>query len=127
MTHHHLRFESSCGLKRNAYNDEYRGTSHCEWHLGDSTEDDREDSDDTEEHSSHQSDLTEYPLEVIAGRLTGSYTGNAAVVLSQVISDLNRVVRHTYIEVVERTDENEVETSVERMSVLKPLQESCVE
>ena len=127
MTHHHLGFKSSCGLKRYAYNDEYRGTSHCDRQLGDNTEDDGEDSNDTQEHSSHQSDLSEYPLEVIAGRLTGSYTGNAAVVLSQIVSDLNRVVRHTYIEVVESDDENEVETAVERMSILKPFEESFIE
>ena len=92
MTHHHLRFHSSCCFKRNAYNDEYRGTAHCDIHLCDNGEYDREDSDYTQEHSADQSDLTEYLLEVVTGRLTGSYTGYAAVVLSEVISDLDRVV-----------------------------------
>ena len=79
MTHHHLRFHSSYGLKSDADNDEDGCTSHCDVDAGNLTEDDREYSDDTEEDSAHEGDLSEYPAEVVAGRLTGSYTGNAAV------------------------------------------------
>ena len=127
MTHHHLRFHSSCSFKCNAYYDEYRSTAHCDIQLCDNSEYDREDSDYTQEHCTDQSDLTKDLLEVIAGGLTGSYARYAAVVLPEVVSDLDRVVRHTYIEVVERDDENEIQTSIERMSVLKPVKESCIE
>ena len=127
MTHHHLRFHSSCSFKRNAYYDEYRCTAHSDIQLCDNSEYDREDSDYTQEHRADQSDLTEDLLEVVAGGLTRSDARYAAVILSQVISDLDRVIGHTYVEVVERDDENEVETSVEWVSILKPVEQSCIE
>ena len=114
MTHHHLRLHSSCSFKRNGNNDKYRGTAHCYIHLGHNSEDDREYSDNAEEHSSDERDLSEDLLQMIGGRLSGSYTGDSAVVLSQIVGDLNRVVLHGNIEIVESNDEYKVQASVER-------------
>ena len=72
MTHHHLRFHSSYSFKCYAYYDEYRCTAHSDLYAAYRAEDYGEDSAD-------EGDLSEYPLEVVAGRFTGSYTGDTAV------------------------------------------------
>ena len=79
MTHHHLGFHSPYRFKRNAYNDKYRSTAHCDVDARDLAEDYREDRDYSEEDSAHEGDLGKDPAEVIAGRLTGSDAGDAAV------------------------------------------------
>ena len=94
MTHHHLGFHSSCCFKCDRNNDQDGRTAHCYVHLRDDREDYREDSDNAEEHSSHKSDLSEDLLQVIRCGLSGSYTGDSSVVLSEIVSDLNGVVLH---------------------------------
>ena len=79
MTHHHLALHSPYSFKCYAYYDEYRSTAHRYRNTARSAEDDREDRNDTEEDSAHKGDLREYPLEIVAGGLTGSDTGHAAV------------------------------------------------
>ena len=95
MTHHHLGLHSSDGFKYNAYDDQYRSTAHGDVHSRNChMEQNWEDSDDTEAYSADKSNLGKYSLNEIAGRLTGSYTGDTAVVLTEVVCDLNRIVLH---------------------------------
>lgn len=127
MTHHHLRFHCSYGFESDAYDDEDRRTAHCDLQTADRTEDYREDSDDTEEDSAYEGDLSEYPAEVVAGRLTGSYTGHAAVRLSEVVGDLYGVILHRNIEVVKSDDQEEIQSCIERMSIAEPAHQSRIE
>ena len=101
VTHHHLGLHRSYSLKCYAYNDEYGGTAHSDLNAADSAEDDREDSDDTEEDSAHEGDLREYPFEVVAGGLTGSDAGYVSTLFLNVVTNLQRVECYGGVEVCE--------------------------
>ena len=48
--------------------------------------------DHAQEQGAHQGDLAQYLGDEIAGRLAGTVAGDRAVVLAQIVGDLNRVV-----------------------------------
>ena len=58
VTHHQLGFQSSHSFQRNAYDNEDRSTAHRDLQLRNSeVEDDRENSDNSEEYRTDESDL----------------------------------------------------------------------
>ena len=114
MTHHQLGFQSSCRFQCNADADQDRGTAHGEGleirvDLG---QEDREDRNDTQEDGTDECDLGEHSLEVIRSGLTGADARDGAVGLPQTVGDLNGIVLHGNVEVVERDDQNKVQCGV---------------
>ncbi len=95
MTHHHLGFKRSYGFQNNAYNDKDRRTAHSDAELRHGkVGKDREYSDNAQEERSHKSNLAENSLNEIACRLARTYTRYAAVILSEIIGDLDGIILH---------------------------------
>ena len=129
MTHHHFRLQRADGFKCYADNDQDGGTTHCQRtevrvHP---VQCDREDRDDTEEECTHQSDLGENTLDIVGSRLTRTNARNAAVALTEVVGDFDRIILHGHIEVVECNDQNEVDQSVGPSSCIKEVDKSVIE
>ena len=129
MTHHHFRLQRADGFECYADNDQDGGTTHCQRtevrvHP---VQCDREDRDDTEEECTHQSDLGENTLDIVGSRLTRTNARNAAVALTEVVGDFDRIILHGHIEVVECNDQNEVDQSVGPSSCIKEVDKSVIE
>ena len=129
MTHHKMWFKCTCCFERNAYCNEDSCTAH--WELlelrVDLTDDDRDNSDNAEEERTDESDLWKNFLDVIRSGLTGSDTGDTAVWLSKVISNLDRIILDRYIEVIERYDKQEVNRCITPASCREEVAEALVE
>ena len=119
MTHHDLALESSYCLKGNTDNDEDRSTADADTaeRGNHKRQNDREYRDDTKEDRADQGDLVERVVNKIGSGLARTITGDSAVVLLQIVCDLNRIVLDRYIEVVECDDEQEVNDRIQRTSL----------
>ena len=114
MSHHHLAFKSTHGLNSNAYDNEYGSTaerkSPYSAYVG---EDYGEYRHESQEYRAYHRYLGQRILYEVRGRLTGSVSGDSAVVFLQVVGDLNGIELNSYIEVVETDDENKVQYRVQ--------------
>ena len=119
MTHHYLALERSYGLKCNADNDEDRRTADADTlqRRYAQCQNDREYSDDSEEYRTDQRDLVERVVDEVRSGLARSVAGDSAVVLLQVVCDLNRIVLNGNVEIVECNDEQEVDDRIEGTSL----------
>ena len=119
MTHHYLALEGSYSFKRNTDYDEDRCTAEADTaeRGNDKRQNDREYRDDTKEDRADQGDLVERVVNEIGSGLARTITGDSAVVLLQIVCDLNRIVLDRYIEVVECDDEQEVNDRIQRTSL----------
>ena len=113
MTHHHLRFHLPHGLQRDADDNQDGRTAQRNVGSGNCGEHNGEYRDDAQEDSAHQRDLGNDPGDEVRGRLSGTNTGDAAVVLPKVVGDLNGIVLNRHVEVVERHDEEQVQNGVD--------------
>ena len=114
MAHHHLRFKRSCSLKRNAYDDDDSGSADTYIaNAGDCTENVGKKGDYAKEQRADKGNLADYSADKVAGRTTGTNTGNGAVVLLKVICHFNGIILNRYIEIAECNDKNEVKNRVE--------------
>lgn len=129
MTHHDLALESPYSFKGNTDNDEDRRTADADTSERGNAQrqNDREYCHDTEEYSADQGDLVERVVDEIRSGLARTITGDSAVVLLQVVCDLNRIVLDRYIEVVECDDEQEVDHCVQRSALVEHSEESTPE
>ena len=129
MTHHDLALESPYSFKGNTDNDEDRRTADADTSERGNAQrqNDREYCHDTEEYSADQGDLVERVVDEIRSGLARTITGDSAVVLLQVVCDLNRIVLNRYIEVVECDDEQEVDHCVQRSALVEHSEESTPE
>ena len=129
MTHHDLALESSYSLKRNTDNDEYRRTADADTAelRNAKRQNDGEDSDDSEEYRADQRYLVERMIDEVGSGLARTITGDSAVVLLQVVRDLNRIVLNGNIEIVECDDEQEVNYCIKRSTLIEYSQETAPE
>ena len=114
MTHHHLAFKRTYGLKSNTYDDKHRGTAQGETlYTAYILENDRENRYEAEEDGADKRNLRQRVVNKVRRRLSGSVTGDSAVVLLKVVSDLDGVILDSHIEVVESDDKQEVKHRVQ--------------
>ena len=93
MTHHHFRLQRADGFQCYADNDQDGSTTHCQRtevrvHP---VQSDREDRNDAQEERTHQSDLGENTLDIVRSRLAGTDARDAAVALTKVVGDFDRL------------------------------------
>ena len=128
MTHHQLGFQRSHSFQSNAYDDEDRSTAHRDLQLRNSeVEDDRENSDNSEEYRTDESDLGENSLNEIAGGFTRSDTGDTAVVLAEIVSYLNGIILHGNIEVVKSDDKQEINYRIPGAVISEEVEKTYIE
>ena len=113
MSHHHLGFKRSDGFQNNAYNNEYRRTAHCNSKLWESkVGENREYCDNAKEERADESYLAEHPLDEIAGGFTGTNTRDTAVILTETVCDLYRIVLHGNLKIGKCNNQQEIKNSL---------------
>ncbi len=113
MTHHHLAFQRTNGFKRNAYYDKDRRTAEGKsLYTAEILENDRENCYEAEEDGADKRNLRQRVVDKIRRGLSRSVAGDSAVVLLEIVGDLNGVILNSHIEVVEADYQEEIKHRV---------------
>ena len=92
MAGSHIAFQGTTGLQGNADHDKQARTTQLDGRAGDVTEDDGQACDDRQEDGADQSDLGQRLGDEIAGGLARADAGDGAVVLAELVGNINGVL-----------------------------------
>ena len=108
MTHGHLRFDFTCGLKNNTDHDYNRASGESERRKlssGNDVRNKRNDCDHDEEESTDEGDSRKNLRDIVGRRLAGTDTGDKSAVLLEIVCDFDRIERYRNVEIRKSDDE----------------------
>ena len=126
MTGGHIAFQRTGGVKSNADHDQQAGTAKLDGDVGQITQHNGQARNNRQEDAADQGDLLQGLGDEVAGGLAGADARDGAVVLAQLIADVDGVVLDRNIEVVETDDQQHISHQVHRAGVVEHLEEDVV-
>ena len=127
MTRGHVAFQRTTSVQRDAHNDQQAGTAKLDRDTRDVAQNDGQHRDDGQKQRTDQGDLVQRLDNEVAGGLAGTDARNGAVILAQLVRDVDRVVLDRNVEVVERNDKQQIHHNVHPAGVVEGVEENVPE
>lgn len=113
MTHHHLGFHLFYRLQGNAHQNQDGGAADRKpMHAAQVAEDNRQQRDHAEEDCADQCQLRQDLRNKVRGWLSGTDTGDGAVILTKIIGHFHRIILNRHIEIIKEDNQDKIQQAV---------------